>query len=294
MEVIFKAQDMKKILPMTEPKTVGLIGFSIKDPELNQHHPGHAYLLKEAKQQCDILVAMYAQPLLYSNYMETEEAELNPIHLKYSTDFCATNNVDIMYIPDQKDLRKNVDKEKQKKKVINVLKNMEKNHYHKFKPHDENLFKGILIFYKQTINKWKKNKVFHSWSDGYWRFTQKELYKEHKLPEVILLNPFRRSDGLIYSSTILQCNPNELKMIQIARQYLKDYLTNPNRKIMEDNIRSIDNQSESSLMLQSWAITQGLLLGDNNLLLSTNYYIPRLGKNKAYRITEFYQNESWQ
>jgi pantothenate synthetase len=294
MEVIFKAKDMKKILPITEPKTVGLIGFSVKNPEVNQHHEGHEYLLKEAKKQCDILVAMYSQPLLYSNYMTDEEAILKSVNLEYCRDFCKTNNVDIMYIPDQTDLRKNMDKEKQKKKVINGLHNLEKNHHHKFKIHDENLFKGILIFYKQTINKWKKNKVFHSWSDGYWRFTQKELYKEHKLPEVVLINPLRRSDGLIYSSTLLQLNQNEINMIQITRQYLKDFLNHQNQKVLEENLRSIDNQSNTTMLFYMMSKAQDFLLGNNNLLLQAGYYIPRLGKDKDYKITEFYQNESWQ
>lgn len=288
MEVINNSKDIRKALKKNIPEIVGCVGFSPKNPTTNVHHEGHSYLLAEAKNQCDILVATYSQPNSLVNCLRDSELPLNYVlDLSYCTTFCQNNNVDILYIIDDQEVKQNIDKNEEKEKTKNSTKTV-KDHVSELNTWMDDILKGAVVFHKHNLNDWKKDKIFASWSDGYLRFAQKEVYSVEGLPEVILVNPLRRPDGLPYSSTILQFSQEDINILLKAKQAFEDFLVHQNQRVLEKALKNVDDRTIPNLQLSEQSKIQDGILGLNNLLLQVSY--TNLTNSLIYSLNEFYVN----
>jgi len=288
MQVINDSKEMKKALKKNISEIVGCVGFSLKNPTTNKHHEGHAYLLNEAKKQCDILVAVYSQPSSFVNLIRDEELPLNyQMNIAHCTDFCQDNNVDILYIIDEQEIKHNIDKSIEKDNTKDSTKTV-KQHVNNLNTWIDDGLKGAVIFHKHNLNDWKKDKIFASWSDGYIRFAQREVYYVEHLPQVILIDPLRRPDGLPYSSTILHFSKDDINILLKVKQSFENFLIHQNQRILEQDLKNVDDKVIKTFELIEHSKIQDGLLGINNLLLEVSY--KHLVNNLTYSLNEFYVN----
>lgn len=288
MEVITDAKDMKQALPKGKSEIVGCIGFSLKNTTAKPHHEGHEYLIQQAKSQCDILVAVYSQPNMFSNLiLDSEIPELYSLDLTYCTNFCQTNKVDIVYIIDSTTWKQKINKQNEFKKVEKDLDLIRQQKG--LTTYEENGLFGALIFHKSNDENWKKDKVFYSWSDGYFRFAQKQLYKQHNLPETILIQPLRRPDGLIYSSTLTNFNQEEIEVFKLIPEVFNKFFKHQNQITLEKDLQQLDYRLTPTLKLESWSKVSNDILGTNNIFLSCEYSSSRLNNSIRYRVNEFFE-----
>lgn len=288
MEVINDSKDMKKALK-NKTEIVGCVGFSFKNPTTKPHHEGHQYLLQEAKKQCDILIAVYSQPNLFPNLiLDSEIPELYNIDLNYCTTFCQQNNVDILYTIDSSTWKQKINKKHEFKKIEKALDPIKQEKG--LTTYEENGLYGALVFHKHNEENWKKDKTFYSWSDGYLRFAQRELYKRENLPEVILIPPLRRPDGLIYSSSLINFDQDEIEIFKLIQKTFDKFFIHQNQVLLDHDLKQIDFRTNPTLYLRTWGKIQNTITGINNIVLSCQYSSSRLNDSIRYTINEFFEN----
>jgi pantothenate synthetase len=280
---------MKHALPKNLPQTVGLLGFKSKHPQGSQHHEGHEYIIQQARQQCDILVAMYTRCYTYINLLEENEVpEDDPFDQDYCTTFCQNNNVDIVYLINTQEIKQGTNKQQEKERIKNITNNVKT--HQQITDWVDLAFKGSYLFHKHSISNWKKDKIFHSVSDGYLRFLQRAFYAEHNLPEIVLIPPLKRVDGLTPSSSLLKLTPEEVTIVQKIPILINQFLQHQSERALYTALRDVDSRSNPTIVFQHFNLVIGDLLGANNLLITVHYGETNASPIPKITINEFFTN----
>jgi len=227
MQIFRSISEGQSIVP--KDKIVGASTFQRKNA--GELHIGHEYLLNQIKSNCEISVlCFYDVPYLISQlYHMNNQIEPVAWDENYCTTWAANNGVDFVFIPSNNfltDLTGVVNFDVMKNQTDNIILN---EGYAELIPGQYISQLKFLIFSllisKEIGGFFHKNYHYCCWEQIPIPFIRRDVSRKYSFPEVIIIEPLRRSDGLPYSTSLLNLPQTKIDIFVSVNNSIRNLFT---------------------------------------------------------------------
>jgi pantothenate synthetase len=212
MQILRSLAEGQIIVPTD--KIVGATTFQKKDS--GGLHIGHEYLLNQIKNNCEISVVSFYDTRYLMNQLYPTGNQVVPITWdeNYCTTWAENNGVDYVFIPSNDfliDLTGVVNFETIKTQTDNIISN---EGYAELIPGqymgDIKFIISTLLISNEVGGFFHKNYHYCGWEQVPIPFVRRDVSQKYSFSEVIMIDPLRRPDGLVYSTRLLNLDQSKI------------------------------------------------------------------------------------
>lgn len=257
--------------------TVCHVGFSRK--QSGGHHPGHASCISGAKDLADKAVVIYWPSNDYMNTIYGDEVTTwsglsDDFDQTYCTNFCETNGVDVVLVPDSNTISSLFDGYNMSdlKSWVDGICTTEG--YDVFNASANMALKAWIIGTKVSSEKniWSKDYRLYSNKEGLIRFIQKHYTDKYLDFQMNLVDFIRRPDGLPYETTGLSdLTQDEIGLLAQVKGEIDAVgwdVYNSTQDVFFTTLTSGVNNIGADMALSNLSTSQGGFVADTDVLVS--------------------------